>query len=109
MRSEVREADMRSLDRRRMYEIFAPLDADERLPRELLLEGRRFRSLGRREAAGVLWLPSLLLTLSAVNWMGGSGSAAVGAAAGALVALGVFAKSGKRQAASRRVAPRSEG
>ena len=87
---------MRSLDRRRMYEIFAPLDADERLPRELLLEDRRFRSTGRREAAGVLWLPSLLLTLRAVKWMGGSGSAAVGAAAGVLVAAGVFAKSGKR-------------
>jgi len=87
---------MRSLDRQRMYEIFAPLDAGERLPRELLLEGRRFRSLGRREAAGVLWLPSLLLTLTAVRWLGGSGSAAVGAAAGVLVALGVFARSGKR-------------
>jgi hypothetical protein len=96
MRSGVRDGDLRSLDRRRMYEIFSPLDADERLPRELLLEGRRFRSLGRREAAGVLWLPSLLLTLTAVKWMGGSGLAAVGAAGGVLVALGIFARSGKR-------------
>ncbi len=96
MRAQVREADMRSLDRRRMYEIFAPLDADERLPRELLIEGRRFRSLGRREAAGILWLPSLLLSLTAVKWMGGSGLAAVGTAAGVLVALGIFAKSDKR-------------
>ncbi|HEY8841404.1 MAG TPA: hypothetical protein VIO80_12325 [Candidatus Dormibacteraeota bacterium] len=88
--------ELRSLDRRRMYEIFAPLDADERLPRELLLEARRFKSLGRREAAGVLWLPSLLLSLTAVTWMGGSGLAAIGVAAAALVGLGLFATSGKR-------------
>jgi hypothetical protein len=96
MRAEVREADMRSLNRRRMYEIFAPLDADERLPRELLLDGRRFKSLGRREAAGVLWLPSLLLSLTAVTWMGGSGLAAIVVAAAVLVGLGFFAQSGKR-------------
>jgi hypothetical protein len=96
MRAEVRAADMRSLDRRRMYEIFAPLDADERLPRELLLEGRRYRSLGRREAAGVLWLPSLLLTLYVVNWLGLGGLAAIVTAASVLVALVLFAQSGKR-------------
>ena len=96
METRARE-ELRSLDRRRMYEIFAPLDADERLPRELLMEGRRFRSLGRREAAGILWLPSLLLSITAVKWMGGSSPAAVAAAGGVLVALGLFAKSGKRQ------------
>ncbi len=96
MRAQVREADMRSLDRRRMYEIFAPLDADERLPRELLIDARRFKSLGRREAAGILWLPSLLLSLTAVKWMGGGAPLAVAAAGGVLVALGLFAKSGKR-------------
>jgi hypothetical protein len=73
-----------------MYEIFAPLDADERLPRELLLEARRFKSLGRREAAGVLWLPSLLLSLTAVTWIGGSGLAAIGVAAAVLVGPGPF-------------------
>jgi hypothetical protein len=87
---------MRSLDRRRMYEIFAPLDADERLPRELLLEGRRYRSLGRREAAGVLWLPSLLLMLYVVSWLGLSGPAAIAVAASVLVGLVLFAQSGKR-------------
>jgi hypothetical protein len=96
MRAEVRAADMRSLDRRRMYEIFAPLDADERLPRELLLEGRRYRSLGRREAAGVLWLPSLLLTLYVVNWLGLGGLAAIVVAASVLVGLVLFARSGGR-------------
>lgn len=88
--------ELRSLDRRRMYEIFAPLDADERLPRELLLEGRRFRSVGRREAAGFLWLPALLLSLTAVAWMGGSAPAAVGVAAVVLASLWLFAHSDKR-------------
>ena len=96
MTPQVREADLRSLDRQRMYEIFAPLDVDERLPRELVMEGRRFKSLGRREAAGILWLPSLLLSLTAVKWMGGSAPAAVAPAGGVLLALGLFAKSGKR-------------
>lgn len=96
MRNQVRESDLRSLDRRRMYEIFAPLDPDERLPRELLLEGRRFRSLGRREAAGVLWLPAMLLSLGAVTWLGGSGPAAIAVTAAVLVGLIVFAQSGKR-------------
>jgi hypothetical protein len=96
MRTEVREADMRSLDRRRMYEIFAPLDANERLPRELLLEGRRFRSLGRREAAGVLWLPLLLASLTTAGWLGLGAATAVGSAAVVLVGLSLFAKSGKR-------------
>jgi hypothetical protein len=88
--------ELRSLDRRRLYEIFAPLDADERLPRELLIDSRRFRTLGRREAAGVLWLPSLLLSLTAVRWMGGNAPVAVGAAAAVLGALVLYAKSGKR-------------
>jgi hypothetical protein len=95
MRNEVRESDMRSLDRRRMYEIFAPLDADERLPRELLLEGRRFRSVGRRELAGFIWLPALLVSWAAVSRLGGGAPAAIGAAAAVLAALGLLAKSGK--------------
>jgi len=79
-----------------MYEIFAPLDADERLPRELLLEGRRFRSLGRREAAGILWLPLLLLALTAVTWVGGNAVIALGVAVVLFVCLGLFARSDKR-------------
>jgi hypothetical protein len=96
MRSQVRESDMRSLDRQRMHEIFAPLDANERLPRELLLEGRRFRSVGRRELAGFLWLPALLVSLAAVSRLGGGAPAALGTAAGVLAALGLLARSGKR-------------
>jgi hypothetical protein len=51
-----------------MYSIFAPLDASERLPRELILEGRRHKTVGRRELAGALWLPALLLILTLVAW-----------------------------------------
>jgi hypothetical protein len=51
-----------------MYSIFAPLDADERLPRELLMEARRHKTLGRRELAGALWLPALFLILGLIAW-----------------------------------------
>ena len=40
-----------------METIFAPLDDNEPLPRELIQEARRYRALGRRELAGALWLP----------------------------------------------------
>ena len=63
-----RERDLRSLERRSMYAIFAPLDPNERLPRELILEGRRHRTLGRRELAGALWLPVLFSLLALVGW-----------------------------------------
>ena len=62
------ERDLRSLDRRSMYSIFAPLDADERLPRELVMEARRARQIGRRELAGALWLPLLALILTLAGW-----------------------------------------
>jgi hypothetical protein len=69
MTRHVTEArDLRSLDRRSMYSIFAPLDAEERLPRELILEARRHRTLGRREFAGALWLPALFLILALISW-----------------------------------------
>lgn len=93
---QIPDREMRSLERRRMYEIFAPLDADERLPRELLLEGRRFRSVGRRELAGFLWLPALLAALEAVSRLGGGAPIAVGAAVAVLASLGLLAKSEKR-------------
>ena len=54
------ESDLRSLDRARMYTIFKPLDAEERLPREQVLAAKRFRSVGRWELAGAIWLPSLV-------------------------------------------------
>ena len=88
--------ELRSLDRRRMYEIFAPLDPEERLPRELLLEQRRFRTVGRRELAGMLWLPALLVAMIAAGWMTGNASIVIGAVFATLGALWVFAASGKR-------------
>ena len=64
----MRETDLRSLERERMYSIFAPLDADEPLPREQLLAGRRYRNVGRWELAGALWLPLLVLVLTFAAW-----------------------------------------
>src|ERR1700682_1335370 len=62
------ERDLRSLERSSMYSIFAPLDANERLPRELLMEAKRHKTLGRRELAGALWLPALFLILGLIAW-----------------------------------------
>ena len=68
------ERDMRSLERRSMYSIFAPLDPTERLPRELILERQPgvfwgFR-IGRQHLAGLLWIPALLVTLVVFTWLG---------------------------------------
>ena len=49
-----------------MYSIFHPLDPNERLPRELILEGRRYRHLNRGTVltiVGVLYLPTLMLSI----------------------------------------------
>jgi len=48
-----------------MYSIFHPLDVNERLPRELLLEGRRNRWLDMRhlQVIGFLYLPALILVV----------------------------------------------
>jgi hypothetical protein len=50
-----------------MYSIFHPLDPNEPLPRELLLEGRRHRLMDIRhlEIAGALYLPALILGILA--------------------------------------------
>lgn len=89
-----RESELRSLERRSMYSIFAPLDPDERLPRELLLESRHGRSVGRRELAGILWLPALCLVLFLSAWANLDALAAlalIGAAFGGLFAFAVSA------------------
>ena len=51
-----------------MYTIFKPLDAEERLPREQLLAAKRFRSVGRWELAGAVWLPSLVVIMVLGQW-----------------------------------------
>ena len=66
MRRRLELRDLRSLERRSMYSIFHPLDVNERLPRELILEGRRYRWLERRRvfwAIGSLYLPALILAI----------------------------------------------
>ncbi len=62
------ESDLRSLDRARMHTIFKPLDAEERLPREQVLAAKRFRSVGRWEFAGAVWLPSLVVVMVLGQW-----------------------------------------
>jgi hypothetical protein len=65
-----------------MYSIFHPLDPNERLPRELYLEGRRFLHVERGTlfaVVGVLYLPVLMLSVVIL------GSLQVGA----LVAFGI--------------------
>src|SRR5712664_1189804 len=64
--------DLRSLERRSMYSIFHPLDATERLPRELILEGKRHRLFEFRnlELAGALYLPGLILAVVLMSSVG---------------------------------------
>jgi hypothetical protein len=85
---------MRSLERRSLNSIFAPLDPDERLPRELIHEGERFRIYkddpGYRHLASFAWPPALILTVGLVtSWFA---SATVGLLAAALlfIAFGWF-------------------
>jgi hypothetical protein len=61
--------DLRSLERRSMYSIFHPLDPNERLPRELILEGRRHRLMEIRhlEIAAALYLPALIGVIVALG------------------------------------------
>jgi len=88
--------DLRTLERASMYSIFAPLDADEPLPRELLMESRRHRTVGRREMAGMLWLPVLCAVLVFADWARLPAAAAVALVAASLAALAGFAYSGRR-------------
>ena len=78
-----------------MYTIFAPLDPDERLPRELLMEGRRYRTVGRRELAGALWLPAAWVMLALSGWLGEGLLVFGGIVAVAYVAFWMFALSGR--------------
>src|SRR5215510_1930975 len=83
MARQSRESDLRSLNRKRMYAIFAPLDPIDRLPRELLDErpaprgmsllARRTYRPGRKELAAAMWLPPALLLMAAagLGWLSG--------------------------------------
>jgi hypothetical protein len=81
-----------------MYTIFAPLDDNEPLPRELLLDARRYKRLGRRELAGALWLPALAAVTVVEAWMQMQTVVAVVLVALLLIGFVVFAFSGERKA-----------
>ncbi len=82
---------MRSLDRARMYTIFKPLDPEEQLTREQVLAAKRFRSVGRWELAGAVWLPSLVAVMVLGEWANAPASMALGAVALTFLALLAFA------------------
>ena|SRR5438874_1238470 len=83
--------ELRSLERQSMYSIFHPLDPEERLPRELLLEGRRYKAVGRPELAGALWLPALFLVLALTGWLDGNALLLLGIVAVLYTTFFVFA------------------
>ena len=93
MRRRLELRDLRSLERRSMYSIFRPLDPNERLPRELIIEEKRWRRLSGRDvdlAAG-LYLPALLVIVIAVGSLGLNMLLAFGIAGVVLGAFFVFA------------------
>ena len=73
-----------------MYSIFHPLDPNERLPRELLIEGRRYRWLDMGTLftlIGVLYLPVLMLMVVVLGSFNVNPMVAFAAAGIALVAV----------------------
>lgn len=88
-----------------MYSIFAPLDPNERLPRELLLErpprlgfsllARRRKPLGRWELAAAISLPALFLLLAAAGAIKLNGTLTGGLVALLAFGLIIFGVSGR--------------
>lgn len=81
-----------------MYSIFHPLDPNERLPRELIIEGRRHRFLEKRALltwVGVLYLPMLMLTVVVLGSFNVGGLVAFGIAGVALLAVYVYVAGAK--------------
>ena len=79
-----------------MYTIFKPLDAEERLPREQVLAAKRFRSVGRWELAGAIWLPLLVVILVLSQLTNAPAALALAAMALSFLALLGFALAGDR-------------
>ena len=92
-----RDDRLRSLERKSMETIFAPLDANEPLPRELLKDARRYRTLGRWELAGALWLPALVAVLFLAAWSDVGTTMTLGAVGLLLLGFVVFAVIGERR------------
>jgi hypothetical protein len=80
-----------------MYSIFHPLDPEERLPRELLLEGKRHRLMGLRfmELLGFIYLPALILGVVLMASVGLKPMAAFGLAGLLFVGLFVYVIKGR--------------
>ncbi|HEY0830234.1 MAG TPA: hypothetical protein VGE99_03765 [Candidatus Dormibacteraeota bacterium] len=97
MRRRLELRDLRSLERRSMYSIFHPLDPEERLPRELLLEGKRHRLMGLRfmELLGFIYLPALILGVVLMASVGLKPMAAFALAGLLFVALFVYVIKGR--------------
>jgi len=93
----MQERDLRSLERRSMYSIFRPLDADERLPRELIVEGERHRMIDirRLELGGALYLPALMLAVVVMGSVGINLVVAFGVAGLLLLGFLIYALSAK--------------
>ena len=85
---------MRSLERRSMQTIFAPLDPTERLPRELVYEADRFHIYkddpGWRHLASFAWPPAVILTIGLATSLFASASVGLAAAALLFIAFGWF-------------------
>jgi hypothetical protein len=98
--------DLRSLERRSMYSIFAPLDPNERLPRERLLErpprlglsllARNRKRLARWELAVAISLPAFFLLLAAAGSANLGGIITAGMVALLVLGLVVLGISGRR-------------
>lgn len=80
-----------------MYTIFQPLDTEERLPREQMLAAKRFRTVGRWELAGAIWLPSLIAVTVVGQWVNAPAPMALAAVALTFVGLLAFALVGNRR------------
>ena len=81
-----------------MYSIFHPLDPNERLPRELIVEARRHRFLDKRALltwVGVLYLPMLMLTVVVLGSFNAGALVAFGAAGVALLGVYIYVASAR--------------
>lgn len=93
--ARLEERDLRSLDRRSMYSIFAPLDPNERLPRELLLEGRRFKSISGRQFLAPLWPLAFVIIVAIAGQMTDNVLIVLGILALAFAAFWTITSTGK--------------
>lgn len=101
MNRPVRERDLRSLERRSLYQIFAPLDPDERLPRESLLERRVGDTWSRATVAGFLWPLAYFAVLGLVTWISGRAILALVALVPLFAAFWIYARPRRRSRETR--------